>query len=148
MPAPRDDPKRHCRDIIRQCLNIAEEKGDHFVAVHRDNDAECVVLITMLRAQPVMSVIVADKLAIATENEKSMYRLANDMNRESITGWHTLLVSGGSIIYMYRQCLWMSCELTREHLMDILCTCIAEYKSGKATLTAGDHAGASHLQKG
>ena len=137
MRGSREQIERHCREVIRQCLNIAEEKGDHYVAIHKDEDTECVVLVTMLHTQPVLSVIVADKLAIATENEASMYRLANDLNRESLTGWHTLMVEHDSVIYMYRQCLWMSGELTREHLMEILCNCIAEYKSGKSALTSG-----------
>ena len=137
MSIMRENIEKHCREVIRQFLNIVEEKGDHYIAIHRDDETECVVLVTMLHTQPVMSVIVADKLAFASENEDSMYRLANDLNRESVTGWHTLLVEDDTVIYMYRQCLWMSKQLTREHLMDILCTCIAEYKSGKATLTSG-----------
>lgn len=123
--------------MIRQCLNIAEERGDHYVAIHKDDETECVVLVTMLRTRPVLSIIVADKLAIAEENENSMYRIANELNRESLTGWHTLLVDDSSIIYMYRQCLWMTAQLTREHLMDLLCSCIEEYKTGKASLTSG-----------
>ena len=128
MRNARENIERHCREVIRQC---------HYIAIHKDDETECIVLVTMLHTQPVMSVIVADKLAFAAENEDSMYRLANDLNRESLTGWHTLLVEDDTVIYMYRQCLWMTKQLTREHLMEILCNCIAEYKSGKSTLTSG-----------
>ena len=38
MNHPRDSIERHCREVIRQCLNIAEEKGDHYVAIHKDED--------------------------------------------------------------------------------------------------------------
>lgn len=134
MNHPRDSIERHCREVIRQCLNIAEEKGDHYIAIHKDDDTECVVLISMLHTQPILSIIVADKLVIDAENEDSVYRMANDMNRESLTGWHSVKIENTGIIYMYRQCLWMSEQLTREYLMDLLCTCIAAYKAGKESL--------------
>ncbi len=133
----REQIEAHCREVIRQCLNIAEEKGDHYVAIHKDEDTECVVLISMLHTQPIMSIIVADKLAISGENEDSMYRMANDLNQESLTGWHSIKIENTGVIYMYRQCLWMSEKLKRENLMDLLCTCIAAYKLGKASLFTG-----------
>ena len=38
-----------CRAVIRACLNIVEENGDTYVAIHKDDDVECVVLVSLLR---------------------------------------------------------------------------------------------------
>ena len=57
--------RQHCRDVIRACLNIVEEQGDTFVAIHKDEETECVVLVSMIRTYPIMSLIVADKILFA-----------------------------------------------------------------------------------
>lgn len=31
--------RQHCRDVIRACLNIVEEQGDTFVAIHKDEES-------------------------------------------------------------------------------------------------------------
>jgi len=130
----------HCRDVIKACLNVVEEKGDTYVAIHKDDDTECVVLVSMIRTHPILSVIVADKILFDNKNAAAMYRAANELNTESVTGWHAIVLTDNSSIYMYRQCLWMNANLTRDYLMDILCDCIAEYKVGHAHLSAGDPA--------
>ena len=35
---------QHCREVIRACLNTVEERGDTYVAIHKDEDTECVKL--------------------------------------------------------------------------------------------------------
>ena len=125
-----------CRAVIRACLNIVEEKGDTYVAIHRDDDVECVVLVSMLRAYPIVSIVVADKILFAEENAADMYAAANELNSESITGWHSIMLSNQTSIYMYRQCIWINASLDREYLMEILCHCIAEYKRGKEHLSS------------
>lgn len=132
--------RQHCRDVIRACLNIVEEQGDTFVAIHKDEETECVVLVSMIRTYPIMSIIVADKILFAKENEVDMYRSANAMNAESLTGWHSIFLTDSSSIYMYRQCIWMSDTLSPDYLMDILCQCIAEYRYGRARLSPGSTA--------
>lgn len=125
-----------CRSVIRACLNIVEQKGDTYVAIHKDEDIECVVLVSMIRTYPILSVIVADKILFAEENAADMYQAANELNSESITGWHSIMLSNRDSIYMYRQCIWMNELVDREYLMDILCQCIAEYKAGRAHLSS------------
>lgn len=132
--------EQHCRDVIRACLNVVEERGDTYVAIHKDDDTECVVLVSMIRTYPVMSIIVADKILFAKEHETEMYRTANELNAESVTGWHTIFLTNSSSIYMYRQCIWMNESLDEEHLMDMLCECIAEYRHGRAKLTPDQEA--------
>lgn len=134
MANPNAKTKRHCREVIRACLNIVEERGDTYVAIHKDDDTECVVLVSMIRTYPIMSIIVADKILFAKENEAEMYRSANELNTESVMGWHSIVLTDSSSIYMYRQCIWMSDSLSRDYLMDILCECIAEYRHGRARL--------------
>ena len=134
MTMPNARIKQHCRDVIRACLNIVEEQGDTYVAIHKDDETECVVLVSMIRSYPVMSIVVADKILFAKENDAEMYRVANELNSESVMGWHTLILNGQNSIYMYRQCIWMSDRLNRDYLMDILCQCISEYRSGRARL--------------
>ena len=92
-----------CRSVIRACLNIVEQKGDTYVAIHKDEDIECVVLVSMIRTYPILSVIVADKILFAEENAADMYQAANELNSESITGWHSIMLSNRDSIYMYRQ---------------------------------------------
>lgn len=126
--------RQHCRDVIRACLNIVEEQGDTFVAIHKDEETECVVLVSMIRTYPIMSIIVADKILFAKENEVDMYRSANAMNAESLTGWHSIFLTDSSSIYMYRQCIWVNDHLDEDSLMEILCECIAEYRRGRSCL--------------
>lgn len=135
---PQFSIEQHCRDVIRACMNIVEKKGDTYVALHKDDDVECVVLVSMLRTYPIMSVIVADKILFSKQHESTMYETANALNAESLTGWHTILPdSGARSIYMYRQCLWMTALLTHDMLLDVLRDCIEEYKNGKAKILAG-----------
>lgn len=129
--------KEHCREVIHACLNIAEQNGDTYVAIHKDDDVECVVLVSMIRTYPIMSIIVADKILFDKEHEAEMYRTANELNSESVIGWHTLVLTDASSIYMYRQCIWMDDFLTREALLDVLCHSIAEYKHGHSVITGG-----------
>lgn len=134
MTKPNAHIRQHCREVIKACLNIVEERGDTYVAIHKDEETECVVLVSMIRTYPIMSVIVADKILFANEHEADMYRTANELNSESVTGWHTLVLTDSNSIYMYRQCIWMSDSLSTDYLMDILCQCIAEYRHGRARL--------------
>lgn len=126
--------KEHCRDVIRACINIAEQKGDTYVAIHKDEDVECVVLVSMIRTYPIMSIVVADKILFDKAHEADMYRTANELNSESVTGWHTFVLTDDSSIYMYRQCIWMDEALTRDDLYDVLCHCIEEYKHGHSVI--------------
>ena len=136
MTFRREHINKRCRSVIRACLTIVEEKGDTYVAIHKDDDIECVVLVSMIRTYPIMSVVVADKILFAEENAADMYQAANELNSESITGWHSIMLSNRDSIYMYRQCIWMNELVDREYLMDILCQCIAEYKAGKEHLSS------------
>lgn len=60
MPNKQKRIEAHCRDVIKACLNVVEEKGDTYVAIHKDDEAECVVLVSMIRTHPILSVIIAD----------------------------------------------------------------------------------------
>lgn len=134
MQGPTNRNLQHCREVIRACLNIVEERGDTYVAIHRDADIECVIIVSMIRTQPILSVIVADKILFAAGNEQDMYRTANELNSESLTGWHSLVLTDNSIIYMYRQCLWTTASLDPDSLTEVLCDCITEYKYGREHL--------------
>lgn len=59
-PSSRDALNAHCREVIRSCLNIVEQHGDTYVAIHKDDEIDCVVLVSMIRSYPIMSIIVAD----------------------------------------------------------------------------------------
>lgn len=37
-PSSRDAIDEHCREVIRSCLNIVEQHGDTYVAIHKDDD--------------------------------------------------------------------------------------------------------------
>ena len=126
-PSSRDALNAHCREVIRSCLNIVEQHGDTYVAIHKDDEIDCVVLVSMIRSYPIMSIIVADKILFA------------DINLDSVTGWHSVFLADDSMIYMFRQCLWLSMNLTYEDLLAMLKECISEYKRGKGRLTTGDH---------
>jgi len=134
MSQKRKSNYETCRAVIRACLNIVEERGDTYVAIHKDDDVECVVLVSMIRSYPILSIVVADKLLFAEENAADMYAAANELNSESITGWHSIMLSSQTSIYMYRQCIWINERVNREYLMEILSYCIAEYKRGRAHL--------------
>ncbi len=139
MKSSRHAIESHCREVIRACLNIVESKGNTYVAIHKDDDIECVVLVTMFRTYPIITVTVADKILFSKEHESEMYKAANALNTESVSGWHTLMPpEGDSMIYMYRRCLWMTAQLENEEFIDLLCTSIAEYKKGRKHLTS-DH---------
>lgn len=129
----------HCRGIIRDCLNIVEEHGDTYIAIHKEDDMECVVLVSMIRTYPILSVIVADKILFANENAAAMYKAANELNTESVTGWHSIMLSSHDSIYMYRQCIWINELLTDEYLMCILSNCINEYRLGREHLSSAIH---------
>ena len=34
-PSSRDALDAHCREVIRSCLNIVEQHGDTYVAIHK-----------------------------------------------------------------------------------------------------------------
>ena len=121
-PSSRDAIDEHCREVIRSCLNIVEQHGDTYVAIHKDDDIECIVLVSMIRSYPILSIIVADKLLLADINAERMHSIAAD-----------------TMIYMYRQCLWLSMSLTYEDLLTMLKECISEYKRGKGRLTTGEY---------
>ena len=86
MSCKRKSIYENCRAVVRACLNIVEEKGDTYVAIHKDDDVECVVLVSMIRSYPIMSIIVADKILFADINAEQMYGAANELNLDSITG--------------------------------------------------------------
>ena len=52
-PSSRDAIDEHCREVIRSCLNIVEQHGDTYVAIHKDDDIECIVLVSMIRSYPI-----------------------------------------------------------------------------------------------
>lgn len=87
-PNSRDALDAHCRVVIRSCLNIVEQHGDTYVAIHKDDEVDCVVLVSMIRSYPIMSIIVADKILFADINAEQMYGAANELNLDSVTGWH------------------------------------------------------------
>ena len=138
-PSSRDAIDEHCREVIRSCLNIVEQHGDTYVAIHKDDDIECIVLVSMIRSYPILSIIVADKLLLADINAEQMHSIANELNLVSVTGWHSVFLADDSMIYMYRQCLWLSMSLTYEDLLTMLKECISEYKRGKGRLTTGEY---------
>ena len=49
-PSSRDALNAHCREVIRSCLNIVEQHGDTYVAIHKDDEIDCVVLVSMIRS--------------------------------------------------------------------------------------------------
>ena len=51
-PSSRDAIDEHCREVIRSCLNIVEQHGDTYVAIHKDDDIECIVLVSMIPSYP------------------------------------------------------------------------------------------------
>lgn len=124
----------HTREVIRSCLNVVEQKGDTYVAIHKDDDVECVVLVSLIRSLNVLSIIVADKLLMREEHSKRMYAITNELNLDSLTGWHCVYVEDNGTLYLYRQMLWCSMQLCYEQLLALLKSCIAEYTRGKQKL--------------
>lgn len=57
-----------------------EQHGDTYVAIHKDDEIDCVVLVSMIRSYPIMSIIVADKILFADINADQMYGVANELN--------------------------------------------------------------------
>lgn len=98
-PSSRDALDAHCREVIRSCLNIVEQHGDTYVAIHKDDEIDCVVLVSMIRSYPIMSIIVADKILFADINADQMYGVANELNLDSVTGWHSVFLADDSMIY-------------------------------------------------
>lgn len=49
-PSSRDALDARCREVIRSCLNIVEQHGDTYVAIHKDDEIDCVVLVSMIRS--------------------------------------------------------------------------------------------------
>ena len=137
-PNSRDALDAHCREVIRSCLNLVWLHGYTYVSIHSDDEVDCFVLVSMIRSYPIMSIIVADKILFADINAEQMYGAANELNLDSITGWHSVFLADDSMIYMYRQCLWLSMSLTYEDLLAMLKECISEYKRGKGRLTTSD----------
>ena len=128
--------EQHCRNVIRACLNTVEERGDTYVAIHKDDSVECVVLVSMIRSQRILSVIVADRVLFSEKTAQEMYSAVNDLNCHSIVGWHSVITQGMEAMHAYRQCLWMSEHITEDQLMDVLQECIAEYTLGHARIMA------------
>lgn len=133
-PSSRDAIDEHCREVIRSCLNIVEQHGDTYVAIHKDDDIECIVLVSMIRSYSILSIIVADKLLLADINEEQMHSIANELNLVSVTGWHSVFLADDSMIYMYRQCLWLSMSLTYE---DLLMTILSSTPLARSTVRTG-----------
>lgn len=127
--------EQHVREVVQACLNIVERKGDTYVAIHQDDDAECVVLVSLLHCYPIFSVIIADRILFSEEHASEMYRAANDLNAESLIGWHSVLVVNDTPVYMYRQCLWTSQTISCDELLGILHSCIDAYKHGRAIIS-------------
>ena len=123
-PVSRERLDAHGREVIRECLNIIEQHGDTYVAIHRDSEVECVIVVSVLRAYPLLSITVADKLLLSDRNENQVLRAVNDMNLGSVTGWHTIRLEDNSMVYMYRQCVWISMSLTYDELFGILKACM------------------------
>jgi hypothetical protein len=121
----------HSRRVIKECLNIIEVYGDTYVAIHRDEETECVILVTVMRSVPLLSIIFADELAFKNRSDPGLLLVINDMNTSSITGWHAASLGGDSVLYMYRQCIRLTMELSYEVLFQLLKEGISEYKEGK-----------------
>lgn len=125
----------HCRQVISECLNIIEKYGDTYVAIHRDDEVECVILVTVMRSFPLLSIVIADRLAFTGNDRLKLFCAINDMNISSVTGWHSVCLGDDSLLYMYRQCIWLSMELSYDELIRLLKESISEYKKGKARIT-------------
>ena len=135
-----NDPsiQNHCRDVIQACLNIGDQHGDAYVAIHKEEDDECVVVVSMLRTRPILSIIIADKLLYGTQHSTKLMQAANDLNSDSLIGWHSIQNSDGNQIHMYRQCIWMTMMLDEEALMNMIQDCISEYMHGRDYLISQD----------
>ena len=135
-----NDPavQNHCRDVIRACLNVVDQQGDSYVAIHKEDGAECVVVVSMLRTRPILSIIIAEKILFAAQHSAKLLLAANSLNSDSLTGWHSIQTSEDDQIYMYRQCIWMTMALEADTLMEIISDCISEYMHGRDYLISQD----------
>lgn len=128
----------HCRDVIQACLNVVDQQGDAYVAIHKENGVECVVVVSMLRTRPILSIIIADKILFAAQHSTKLLSAANNLNSDSLIGWHSIQTSDDVPIYMYRQCIWMTMALDADTLMDMIQDCISEYMHGRDYLISQD----------
>ncbi len=135
-----NDPtvQNHCRDVIQACLNVVDKYGDAYVAIHREDGSECVVVVSMLRTRPILSIIIADKLLFDTQHSTKLLQAANNLNSDSLVGWHSIQLSDDDQIYMYRQCIWMSMALGADTLLEMIHDCISEYMHGRDYLISQD----------
>lgn len=115
--------------LVRDCLNVVENRGNTYVAIHKDDECECVILVSLIHDQSLLSIIIADKVLFAEENSNAMYEIANTLSAVAPMGWNLLHLSGDQPAKLYRQCLCWNDRLNRETLIDILCRCIDKYKS-------------------
>lgn len=131
-----NDPRiqEHCRDVIQSCLNVVDKQGDTYVAIHKEENAECVVLVSMQRTRPLLIIVVADTIMISSDNTPQLFRAANSLNSDSIAGWHCLQTTEQDQIYMYRQSVLMSMLLDEDTLLEMIRDSIWEYLRGKAYL--------------
>lgn len=133
-----DNPK--CRDLQLDYYHLIQTIGSREAITRRFLVIFEYEAVTNRKPEyPIMSIIVADKILFADINADQMYGVANELNLDSVTGWHSVFLADDSMIYMYRQCLWLSMNLTYEDLLAMLKECISEYKRGKGRLTTGDH---------
>ena len=125
----------HCRELIYECLNIVEKIGDTYVAIHRDEDTDCVILVTKLRYLPLLSIVLADELAFKENRNEELLLILHNVNASSVTGWRSFRLSDDSVFRLYRQCAWLSMALSYEDLFPLLKKSIQEYKGGKYRIT-------------
>lgn len=116
--------------LIQDCLNVADSRDDIYVAIHRDDDCECVILVSLIQDQSLLSIIIADKIMFTEKNTDTMFEVANTLSAAVPMGWTALHVSEDAPVMLYRQCLHWHDQLDRETLIDILCRCIDKYKCG------------------
>lgn len=129
----------HYRELIYECLNVAEQYGDTYVALHCDEDTDCVIFVTELRSLPLLSIVLADELAFKQNKNEEFFLALQRVNASPVTGWRSVRLSDGSVIPMYRQSVWLSMALTYEDLFPILKKTIKDYKRGSHRVTASGH---------
>ncbi len=129
----------HSRRIIFDCLNVVEVYGDTYIAVHRDEEIECLIIVTVMKSVPLLSIIIANDLAFNGWGDPELLLALNDMNSSSITGWHSVRFGGDRILYMFRQCIWLTLNLSYEDLLHLLKSSINEYKTGIRRIMTSGH---------
>lgn len=128
-------------------LNLENDEAQRVQHILHLSDAEIMSITRFERGQGLIStnsnhITVSfkasplEKQLITTDR---MHSIANELNLVSVTGWHSVFLTDDSMIYMYRQCLWLSMSLTYEDLLTMLKECISEYKRGKGRLTTGKY---------